>query len=242
MSAGDLALAAGCAALAALPMNVTGFGFGLVLAPLLLIVLEPGDVVVAVNALAMFTAANVAWRWRTRIAWSTARPLFLSALAGMPVGLALLLVANARVLEALIGVAVLGGTVALARGFRVGGGATMALAAGTLSGMLRTSTSAAGPPVIIYLQGRGLPPETFRATGSCYVAATSLVAVALFAGTGRFSADAGLTVLAGLPGLIAGSFAGALLARRVDATWFRRVVTALLLASAVSVLVAAIAG
>ena len=242
MSAGELALAAGCAALAAAPMSVTGFGLALVLAPLLLLVLDPGDVVAATNALSMLTAAGVAWRWRARIAWSTARPLFLAALAGMPVGLALLLVANARVLEALIGAAVLGGTVALARGFRIGRGATAALAAGALSGVLRTSTSAAGPPVMIYLQGRGLPPEAFRATGACYIAATGLAAVGLLAGTGRFSADAGLTVLAGLPGLVVGSLAGAALARRVNATWFRRAVTALLLASAVSVLIAAVAG
>ena len=49
-------------------------------------------------------------------------------------------------------------------------------------------------------------------------------------------------MLAGLPGIAAGMLAGAVLAGRVDETWFQRIVVALLFVSAVAALVSAFAG
>ena len=53
--------------------------------------------------------------------------------------------------------------------------------------------------IIIYLQGRGLPPDTFRATGSFFLMATGAVALVLYAATGRLDADIGLSVGAAVP-------------------------------------------
>ena len=242
MSPLDLAIISALAAIAALPQNVTGFGFALVLAPLLVLFLDPEDTVVIVNILAMLAAAAIVWRLRRHIAWRTAGTLFAASFVGMPLGLLVLLTVDARVLQVLIAVAVLSGTLALARGFTVGGGSAIAAAAGVAGGFLRTSTSAAGPPIIMYLQARRLPLDTFRATGSFFLMATGAVALVLFAATGRLEADIGLAVGAAVPGVAIGTAVGASLAGRISETWFRRAVTALLIATAITALVTAILG
>ncbi len=242
MSPLDLALTSALAALAAIPQNVTGFGFALVLAPLLVLILDAGDTVVIVNVLAALVAASIAWRLRAAIAWRTAGVLFAASLAGMPLGLAVLLVVDAKVLQALIAIAVLSGTLALARGLTLSAGTGLAAVVGAAGGFLRTSTSAAGPPIIIYLQGRRLPADAFRATGAFYFMATGAVATALFAATGRIDVGVGLAVLAALPGVAIGTVAGAALAGHVSERWFRRAVTILLLASAATALASATFG
>ncbi len=242
MSPLDLAIISALAAIAALPQNVTGFGFALVLAPLLVLFLDPEDTVVIVNILAMLAAAAIVWRLRRHIAWRTAGTLFAASFVGMPLGLLVLLTVDARVLQVLIAVAVLSGTLALARGFTVGGGRAIAAAAGVAGGFLRTSTSAAGPPIIMYLQARRLPLDTFRATGSFFLMATGAVALVLFAATGRLDADIGLAVGAAVPGVAIGTAVGASLAGRISETWFRRAVTALLIATAITAFVTAILG
>ena len=242
MSALDLALLSVLAAVAAFPQNVAGFGFALVLAPLLVLFVDPGETVVIVNILAALSATVVVWRLRRSIRWRTAGVLFLASLAGMPFGLLVLLVVDPAVIQALIAVAVLGGMLALARGLTLGASRTIAAAAGLAGGFLRTSTSAAGPPVILYLQGRRLPPDPFRATGSFFLMATGAVAIALYGAAGRLDADIGLAVGAALPGVALGSAAGAALAGRVNERWFRRLVTILLIGAALTALVAAFLG
>ena len=242
MSPLDLALIAVLATVASLPQNVAGFGFALVLAPLLVLFLDPEDTVIIVNILAMLSAAAIVWRLREHIAWRTAGTLFAASFAGMPLGLLVLLVVDGRVLQILIALAVLSGTLALARGLTIGAGNGIAAVAGVAGGFLRTSTSAAGPPVILYLQGRRFPPDTFRATGSCFLMATGAVALVLYAATGRLDAGIGLSVGAAIPGVVIGTAVGATLAGRVSERWFRRIVTIVLIATAATAFVTAILG
>ncbi len=238
----DLALISVLSMLAALPQNVTGFGFALVLAPLFVLFIDADHTVVIVNILAMLTAAAVVWRLRHSIAWGTAGALFAASLAGMPLGLLVLLFVDVDVLQVLIALAVLSGTLALARGLTIGASPRIAALAGLAGGFLRTSTSAAGPPIIIYLQGRQLPPDTFRSTGSCFLMTTGVVAFVLYAATGRLDADTGLAVGAALPGIIIGTAVGATLAGRISERWFRRAVIAVLVASALIALTTAFLG
>ena len=242
MSGLELGLVALFAALASTPQNVTGFGFALLLAPVLLLVLDAGDTVVIVNALGTIVAATIAFRLRADITWRTTSVLLLASLAGMPIGLAILLVADEALLQAMIAIAVIVSTIALGRGLTIRGGIALELAAGAASGVLRTATSTSGPPVIIYLQGLRRPANEFRATISAYFAASGVVAVAIFAAAGRVDGDVGLGVAAGLPGIALGSAAGYVLAGRTNERWFRRAVIALLLVSATIALITAFVG
>ena len=242
MSPLDLALISILGAIAALPQNVAGFGFALVLAPLLVLFHDPEETVIIVNILAMLSATAVVWRLRHSVVWRTVGVLFLASFVGMPLGLLVLLAVEPTVIQVLIALSVLGGTLALARGLTIGSNTTIAAAAGIAGGFLRTSTSAAGPPVILYLQARRLPPDPFRATGSFFLMATGAAAIVLYAATDRLDADIGIAVGAAIPGVALGTAAGALFAGRVNERWFRRLVTVLLVATAVTALVTAFLG
>lgn len=243
MSVLPFVLTAVFAALAALPQSIVGFGLPLVLAPLLVHVLGASDTVVVVNVLTALSATMIAWRLRASLQRRTAFTLLGAALVGLPVGLGIHVLVDENVLQALIAIAILGGALAIIfGGFTIGGGARMAVVAGALGGVLRTSTGAASPPVVIYLRGRDLPADAFRATSTFYLAATGALAAALLAAAGEFNVDVGWAVLAGIPGIIAGNLAGAALAGHVSERWFRHGVMTVLIVSALVALVTAFLG
>jgi hypothetical protein len=221
------------AGLAAFAQAVTGFGFSLLIVPPLALVIGPKETVVVANILS--TATNVAMLSRVHghVDWRLGGWLFGGALVGMPVGLAVLIWINAAVLQVLIAITVLASGLLLLRGLRFhAAGRAWDAVTGVISGVLNTSTSMSGPPVVLYLQGREVSPDRFRATLTAYFLASSVVAVGLLAMAGKFTRDVGLEAAVGVPAVGVGIAAGLLVYRRVDAVLFRRLVFALLFASA----------
>ena len=100
----------------------------------------------------------------------------------------------------------------------------------------------AGPPVVLYLQGRGLPPDPFRATLSALFFTSSLIAVGLFAASGTMDRETSALAGAGLPALLAGWGLGAAAYSRLGAGRFRGVVLVVLVVSAVSAAASAVVG
>ncbi|MCH8008730.1 MAG: sulfite exporter TauE/SafE family protein, partial [Chloroflexi bacterium] len=124
---------------------------------------------------------------------------------------------------------------AIAAGMRITAhGTATEVAVGGAAGVLSTSTGMSGPPVVAYLAGRGDERDEFRAVLTMYFMIGSITAVALFFAAGVVTKDALLLALAGLPAVYAGSVLGNWLASRIDAILFRRIVIALLLATALS--------
>jgi len=227
---------------AALTQSLSGFGFSLFIVPLLIPLVGAKDAVVLANLLGVFVNVITIARLGRFVDWGLGWTLLAGAVVGMPFGVVLLALANPDALQVAIGVVVLASTVALWRGFRVRGpGRSGNLAAGFVSGVLNTSTSMSGPPVVIYLQGQGVPSVPFRATLGAYFLASALVAAALFAANGRIH-GATLAYAAGaLPAMAAGWVGGYVVANRVSDIVFRRIVIAVLVATAVSAIVAPLA-
>ena len=230
------------AGLAAFTQSLSGFGFSLFIVPPLALVVGPKDAVVLANSLG--TAVNVAMitRAHEHIDWRLGFTLLAGAAAGMPVGLVVLVVIDPTPLQILIAIVVLVSTVLVWRGATLHGAGRFGDAAvGVVSGILNTSTSMSGPPVVLYLQGRGVAPEAFRATLAAYFFASSLIATTLFVVGGRFTSDIVMVAVASIPALGIGWVAGNRVYGRLDPVQFRRVVIGVLLASGVIALVTAFA-
>ncbi len=228
------------AGLAAFTQSLSGFGFSLFIVPPLALVVGPKDAVVLANALG--TAVNLAMiaRAHAHIEWRLGFTLLAGAAAGMPLGLFVLVVIDPTPLQVVIAVTVLVSTVLVWRGATLHGAGKLGdVAVGVVSGILNTSTSMSGPPVVLYLQGRGVAPESFRATLAAFFCASSLIAVVLFSVGGRFTSDIVLLAFASLPALGIGWVAGNRVYGRLDPAQFRRVVIGVLLASGVLALVTA---
>lgn len=226
------------AAAAALIQSISGLGFGLLIVPPLVLVLGPKDAVIVSNVLATVLSLALLWRQHADVEWRMGLTLFFGSVVGMPLGLLVLVVASPVLLQLVIAIAVLVFTLLLMRGLRVDkGGLPGDLGVGLVSGVLRTSTSMSGPPVVIYLQGRGVASHRFRATLTAFFALSGSVSVILFAVSGQLTGKIGLELLPGIPALAAGLFGGGLIYRHINEQRFRVVVYSILIASALLAIV-----
>jgi len=109
--------------------------------------------------------------------------------------------------------------------------------AGFVSGVLSTSTSTSGPPLVLALQAKGPSPDEFRGTIAASFLAQGWITLVAFWLAGRLDAEIGRLALIGLPGLVVGFVGGELLSRRVRPERFRSVVLALLIVTGASLLI-----
>jgi uncharacterized membrane protein YfcA len=222
--------------------TVAGFGFALVAVPLFAVVLDVRDAVVLTSLLGVLNnaiLARTAWR---HVPWPTVGPMLAGAMAGMPLGLMVLLYAPEDALRLAVGVATLAMAGALAAGLRIGERHLAGeVSVGLVSGLLNTSVGVNGPPVVVYLQGREHAPGEFRGALAVFFFACNVITLGAFLATDVVSADALVLWAAGLPALAAGSALGHVLARRVEPALFRRLVFVLLASSAIAAVASSVA-
>ncbi len=235
VDAGTVVVVVGIAFAAAMAQGLTGFGFGLVVVPVFLLVLNVRDTVVVSTLLATVSVALLSVRVWSDVPWRPVALLLAGSVAGMPLGLAVLLLAPQDALRIGVGLSVIVMAGALARGLSISNrGLGSELAMGLVSGILRTSTSLSGPPVVLYLQGRGYPPEQFRAALVMFFLIGGVTSIGAFFGTGAVSRTALVAAAVALPAVLAGIWSGDRLLGRVDAVLFRRLVLGLLFATALT--------
>jgi uncharacterized membrane protein YfcA len=222
--------------------TVAGFGFALIAVPFLVTVLGVRETIVVATILGIANAALVqrgAWRHTPR---PTVVTMLAGSLAGMPLGLLVLLHAPQDALRLAVGVA----SIAMAAAIVFGGALSLPgrrgeALAGLISGALNTSVGMNGPPVVLYLQDRRLPPQAFRAALSAFFLVTNIVTLALLAASGVVNSDAAVLAAAALPSVLIGSVAGHALLPRLSHETFRRMVLVLLVVTSAGAVASAIA-
>jgi uncharacterized membrane protein YfcA len=238
-----LVAAAAVAAGAAL-QSATGFGFSIVAAPLVFAVVDPeeavGLLIVLGSLVNVLTLATE--RRRPRPVLRECAVLLGFALPGAVAGVAVLRALDPVALQVAVSVGVVGTLLARrlagSRAVPGWGGPVAGLAAGALT----TSTTTAGPPLIVYLLGRRLEPVEVRDTVPvCFLGLSVVGVVALWiTGTRGAVPDAGLVAVL-VPVVAAGHLAGRpLFAALVRGGRYEAVLTAVLLASVVGGLAAAV--
>jgi hypothetical protein len=220
---------------AATAQTLVGFGFALIAVPFLVVMLNVRDAIVVTTLLSLVNTTIIAAQARNDVPWRTVLWMLAGSLAGMPIGLAVLLFAPEDALRLAVGASTLVMAAALASGLRFGSSSVASeLGVGFVSGVLNTSTSMNGPPVVLYLQSLGYPPQAFRAGLAVFFVSVSVLTVAAFVATGVVSMNALALAASALPAVVAGSVAGHALLRRTQPELFRRLVFALLIAAALS--------
>jgi uncharacterized membrane protein YfcA len=236
-----VAAAAGIVAGAAL-QAATGFGFSLLGAPLLFAAIRPAEAVgllvllgTEVNLLTLATE-----RRRPDPLVRDAAVLALWAVPGAVAGVALLRSLSAVALQIAVTLGVAGTLVARWLGRRHAH--VPAWAAGLTSGALTTSTSISGPPLLLHLLGRDLPPGQVRDTMTvCFLALSAIAVATLWASHTDAVPDAGLAA-ALLPAVAAAHLAGRRgFARLSTGGRYEPILTALLIVAVVAGLVGALA-
>jgi uncharacterized protein len=214
----------------AVTQRVTGIGFALVSAPLLVLVAGPFDGIILSNILGLVVSAVVlASTWRD-VQWRRGLMLVLPALAAIPLGALVARAMPGPLLLVLVGSLVL---VALtlvqasprARVLRGPGGA---VTAGAASGFMNVTAGVGGPAMVLYAVSTAWEHRRFVATFQFYSVIVNLGSL-LAKGPPALPARSLLVSLAALAVGLAG---GELLSRRVPAERAGRAVLVLALAGA----------
>lgn len=241
MTAPELIVVALAVFFASLVQVTSGFGFGLLSVPVMTLAIPAREAVVVSTILGVCVSGWQAWRMRAHADRVLVRRMTIAAHAGMPLGLWVFVAVDDRVLKLVLGGAVLVAVVALAMQINlhhVGPG--LDVAAGFVSGVLNTSVSTNGPPLVFVLQARRLAPDVFRGTLARIFTLCAFVAFASFVAVGKVTRGGLLAAAIALPAMLVGQFAGLPLRAHIHGERFRLLVLALLAAAAVSAIVAAL--
>ena len=239
-----IVLAGAAALLGALVQSATGFGFALVLSPALFAVLDPYEAITTMlllgpplNALVLQDSARGDVRLRMLV------PVLVAALPGLALGVLALELLSKPVLQVAVGAAVVAAAVwQVHHRARRDGGRLGAFAAGLVSGALTTSISVSGPPIVLWLEARGVTPGVFRATLAASFLALNVVGGAIVVAAGGIGAVR-LDVVLPLLGLcVIGHFLGNRAHRRLAGPRFRLVALVLVACTGVASLVAGLTG
>jgi uncharacterized membrane protein YfcA len=226
-----MALAAIAAFAGAFVQSTTGFGFALLLSPAMFAVMDPVEAVLVMLVLGVVLNVMVLFeRGRPEhVNWRALAPLLLWALPGLAVGAVALTQLSREALQVGVGVAVVAAAGWQLRRRRRGAEPHPAPAglAGFASGALTTSISVSGPPVVLWLEARGVGPEEFRASLAATFLALNVVGGVLLLGAEGTASLEAETVLPLLGLVVAGYALGALAFRRLDRERFYALVLAL---------------
>lgn len=233
-----LALAVLAVAVGAAAQSVSGIGFALVGGPLLFTVFGAREGVRVAVVLSMLVNVAVLVREHRAVMVRRVLPVLVTALLVTPLLGRVLSDAHPRVLRALAGAVIVVAAALVATGRSRETGVLGGVAAGVASATMNILASAGGPAVAVYAAGARWDPVRVRATLQAYFLCLNVVTVATL-GLPHWSAGRAVGLVGGL---VAGTAAGALLARRVPVAVVRRVTLALAAAGGAAVLVQAVVG
>ncbi|WP_150308392.1 sulfite exporter TauE/SafE family protein [Planctomonas psychrotolerans] len=228
--------------LGAITQRVTGMGFALIVAPLLVVLLGPFDGVMIVNLCGAVSSGLILSRvWRS-VDWWRFRWLAVSAMVGIVPGGILAAVLPDAALEIGIGVLLLlalSTSLLLSRASVVADGRGLLAALGASSGFMNAAAGIGGPAVSIYAVISRWPQAAFAATLQPYfftIASLSLLTKLLVA-PGSWPELEAWMWLSIIAALFAGITVGELVAKRVSARRARGAVLVIAFAGAVAAIV-----
>jgi uncharacterized membrane protein YfcA len=223
---------------AALAQSLTGFGFALIVMPLLTIVLgiRTAAPLVALAALTVYTVNLI--RYRQAIKFQEVWRLGVASAVGVPVGIWLLSTADEDLVMRVLGVIL----VAYAAYSLLQPSARRALAqgwvypAGFLAGCLGGAYNTPGPPVIVYGSLRQWSRNEFRAVLQALFLFNAVLVVVSHAFAQHLTRQVFVYYVYAVPALAVGILIGSVVDSRIDQKQFRKLVTAMILALGLALL------
>ncbi len=226
--------------LTAYAQTVVGFGFALLAVPVLVLRLDVQQAVVVSAILGTVSSGLRSWSLRQYRDSRLVRTYLWWILLGAPAGLLLFVYANMEVLTVVIGVSVFVGIGVMLQGKDLRSvGPVLERVMGFISGILLTSTSTNGPPLVLGLQARRLAPDVFRSTIATIFFIAGLGSVVAFALLGELTMVVFVYAGVALPTVVLANRLGLVTADRIQPRVFRVLVLVLLVIAGASSILSA---
>ena len=228
----EMVLFTGIACLGVLVVSFAGFGFALVMVPLLTIFFAPKDFLPSYHILAVVCQLVLALKSHKHIQWRLLAKLLTMAIVGIPLGTIALKHLPTEIISLAIAVlTLLFATIFIVNAkVHVKKNIILETLAGLSSGFLSGSTAQSGPPIVLYGLARQWDKDVFRSTLLIYFSGLSVMTLGWYfymeMVTVKATATAGVAILPAL----AVSYVGIHLKNRVNETIFRRVVLVVIMA------------
>lgn len=225
-------------ALAAMLAGATGFGFGLVSVPLLLLAGYTLPFVVSANlTLVLLTRIPVVYQLRAHLTARRAMTLVLGSLPGLWLGTLVLTSVNPHWIKLATGLLVIVATALLVRARHAAAPSPIPGSlptVGFIGGFLGATAALNGIPVVLLLARDRVKPLSFLVDLAAYFVLSNLIALALLDARGALVPRALFpATLLWLPGALAGNALGITFSTRLPELHFRRLTLALALVSGV---------
>jgi uncharacterized membrane protein YfcA len=238
---GDALVVAAIVLLAATTQSATGFGYALVAAPLLTVVVGPLRALPVLWLTFLPVSVAMAVQLRAEIRWTIVRRMGLVGAVTTLIGAWALDDVPSRALQAVTGVSVLAFVLAPAPRREAGpSGPRTDLLAGGIAGLLGATIGTNGPPLVIALSRRGFDRVQLSATLAGVFTVLAVVTLGVLAIAGRLTADVWTLLPASVPSLAVGTGLGSFLVRRVPERVTAVTVRVLLVASGLACLAKAV--
>jgi uncharacterized membrane protein YfcA len=218
----QVALFCALIAFASLIQGILGFASALVAVPLALIFLPKEMVVSSMFMVGLSLNGFLSVRIRAPISYRPVVILFFASLFGMPLGVWVLRAIPLEAMQVFVGCLVVLFTILLQWGkLRLPQNAFLTGIAGFFSGLLNTSTSMSGPPVLILLAGQGLPKDQLRRTLVSFFFVSGLAAALMLLASGVLTPRTASYGVAAIPFAFLGGFLGDRVCARLPERPFR---------------------
>jgi uncharacterized protein len=211
--------------------GITGFGFVLIAAALLLLILDVKSVVILNVILGTIVCLPVAWQARKYLRSQIILILAVSSILGLPLGIWILSHVSLLSLKLIVISGVIIFAILLASGISIKfkRERLACAASGFISGTLSNSAGLGGPPVILFLLNQGWEKDVFRGNISAYFALNGIAAAISLAVTNNLPPEKMVYALSMVPALIIGLAVGMWVLPRINAVLFRKIAVFLLL-------------
>ncbi|TFE01601.1 sulfite exporter TauE/SafE family protein [Jeotgalibacillus salarius] len=199
----------------------TGFGFSIMATPFLLLLFNPIEairinlILSIVISLAMIRAVH------RDIDHNLLKRFSLGSIAGLPIGILVLLFIDMDSLKIGIGLLVLSLTFMLVIRLRITRTAKRDITAGGMSGALTSSIGMPGPPLLLYLSGTDTDKAKLRSTTLAFYLLIYSISLAVQIATVGTTTETWILSLYGLPLVFAGLWAGQKLYHIINQQQFR---------------------
>ena len=215
--------------------GAVGFGFVLIVAPLLTVflplkILVPAFILfgLVVNTMIIFSV------WRL-ISLKEIWVLIVMGILGIPIGVYGLNKLDPEILKFIIGIVILFTSLAMYKGYKLNlkNKSLSFSIAGFISGILNGSISMSGPPIVLFLANEGYDKNKFRANTNAYFIITNVITIITLALNGYITADVIKFTSSNLISLILGTIFGIYISKKINEQTFKKAILMLLIATGI---------
>lgn len=221
--------------------TTTGFGYAIITAPLLALVLGPKETVMLTMLTGLIIRLFMMRTTKNEGSFKAIFPLITASIAGAIPGAYVMMIISNDGLKIFIGVILLIAVIALGKNYKlsINNHKFAEVIAGGLSGFLATTTSINGPPIILYYLNSKAEEnkELLRGNLTRYFLLINIASIIIsyFAGTLNLR-DLWLQTLLSIPALYIGFYLGEKAFHRINSGTFRKISLGMVLVSSLALI------